>query len=317
MPWRFLFLDSLPCQHYNEKSVNRKGYLVLKVILIELIILAAVFVLFRLLRSRIVFFRGGYTLRKDSYMQDEKMKILVEDTHFRRGAERNSRSLRVDGTNLIYSRVPLDKENKALMVYSYCAPLLAMLKGVGTGVGRCLVLGGAGGAVPLYILQNYDKAAVDTVEINAESIRICEQYFLADFSGEGGRSRMIHDDAKNAVQTLEAPYQFIFCDLFVGGQPAEVVYDARFMREISRLSGENGLLVINGSGFSLQGARVSLKILRESFAYAWVMLISDGFVLMACNRAMPALDNLLRNGGVIPLYPSMMELEDAPTQAKQ
>lgn len=289
----------------------------MKVILIELIIAAAVFIILRLLRHKIVFFRGGYTIRKDSYMQDEKMKILVEDTHFRRGAERNCRSLRVDGTNLIYSRIPLDKENKVLMVYSYCAPLLAMLKGVGTGVHRCLVLGGAGGAVPLYILQNYDKSTVDTVEINAESIRTCEQYFLSDYSGADGRSHMIHDDAKSAVKALEASYQFIFCDLFVGGQPAEVVYDARFMRDISRLSGDNGLLVINGSGFSLQGARVMLKTLREAFAHAWVMLISDGFVLMACNHAMPALDNLLFNGGVIPLYPSMMELEDVPAQAEQ
>lgn len=287
------------------------------VILIEIAVVAVVAIVLYAIRNKIRFFRGGYVVRKDSYMQDERMKLVVEDIHFRRGAERNSRSIRVDGSNLVYSRIPLDKENKVLLVYSYCAPLLAMLKGTGTGIDRALVLGGAGGAVPLYILQNYETARVDTVEISAESIRICEKYFLQDFSGQGGRSHMVHDDAKNAVKTLTPPYQFIFCDLFIGGQPADVVYDEAFMRDVSRLSGENGLLVINGSGFSFEGVRMMVKVLQGAFSHVWAMMLSDGFVLMARNQAMPALENLMRHGqGVIPIYPSMVEIEDAPQEGR-
>ena len=278
----------------------------MKVILIELAVIVAVALVLYLIRNKIRFFRGGYVVRRDSYMQDDKMKLLIEDTKFFKGKERNNRSLRVDGSNLVYSRIPLDKENKVLMVYSYCAPLLAMVKGGGVSLKRTLVLGGGGSAVPLYIAQSYDKTKVDVVEINGESIRISKEYFVKDYVGEGGQVNMILADAKNAVKTLEAPYQFIFCDLYIGGQPADVVYDVEFMQEISRLAGENGMLVINGGSLNTLGVRILLTSMLSTFKNAWAMLLTEGFVLVASNKDMPAMESLMQAGGVIAMYPNML-----------
>ncbi|MDL2318860.1 hypothetical protein LJC74_07305 [Eubacteriales bacterium OttesenSCG-928-A19] len=283
----------------------------MKVILIEIVIVAVVWLVLRLLRGKITFFRGGYAVRKDSYMQDEKKRMLVEDTHFFRGKERESRSVRMDGTGIVQSRIPLDKNNKALMAYSYCAPMLSMVKGLGNSIRRALVLGGAGCTVPLYIAQNYEGAKVDVVEINAESIRIAKEYFVKEYAGENGPIQFIQEDAKDAVKKLEPGYQFIFCDLFIGGQPVALVYDDVFMKDLSRLAGENGMLVVNGGSLPMVGVRVVLAAMVEAFSNAWAMLLgNEGFVLVASNRGMPAMDNLVQNAqGVIGVYPSQLTLE--------
>lgn len=283
----------------------------MKVILIEAAVIVGVALVLYLIRNKIRFFRGGYVIRRDSYMQDDKMKLVIEDTCFFKGKERNCRSLRVDGSNLVYSRIPLDKNNKVLMVYSYCAPLLAMVKGGGVSLKRTLVLGGGGSAVPLYIAQSYDKAKVDVVEISGESIRISKEHFVKDYAGEGGPINMILADAQNAVKTLEAPYQFIFCDLYIGGQPADAIYNVDFMNDLSRLAGENGMLVINGGSLNMLGVRIMLTSMLSAFKNAWVMLLGEGFVLAASNKDMPAMDNLLLNNeGVISLYPNQLVEED-------
>lgn len=286
----------------------------MKVILIEVIVIVAVLLVLYLIRNKIRFFRGGTIRRRATYMQDDRMRMLIEDTIFWRDKTRNFRTLRVDGSNLVYSRIPLDPKENALLVYNYCAPLLGMLKGSGVSIRRTLVLGGGGGAVPRYILQNYEKATCDTVEINAESIRIAEQYFLPEFSGEGGRSHMIQADAKQAVKTLEAPYQFIFCDLYIGGQPIDAVLSHEFMTDVSRLAGDKGLLVINGGGLTMEGAGLVLINLLETFKYAWLLMLGDGFVPVATNSEMPAMDNLVRRGsGIVTLYPNV--LADAVDEA--
>ena len=280
----------------------------MKVILVEILIVVVVAVVLYAIRNKIRFFRGGYVVRKDSYMQDDKMKILVEDTHLWSGKAKGNRSIRVDGTNLIYSRIPLDKAENALLVYGYCAPFLSMQNGTGASIKRALVLGGGGGAVPLYILQNYENAKVDVVEINADSIRMCEKYFLQDYVGENARANMILDDAKNAVKTLEPTYQFIFCDLYIGGQPVDAVYDPAFMKEVSRLAGSNGMLAINGGSLSFPGMRVVLACLLSTFKNAWAFLGNEGFVLLASNRDMPAVDNMLMQAnGVVLLHPNMLQ----------
>lgn len=279
----------------------------MKVILIEILILLLIAVVLYAIRNKIRFFRGGYTLRKASYMQDEQMKLLVEDLKFFRHKERNVRSLRVDGGNLVYSRIPLDPSNNMLLVYSYCAPLLAMLKGVGATPNHSLVLGGGGCAVPLYLLRNYEGSRVDIVEISEESIRISKEYFLPEYANDESRVHFIHDDARNAVAALSSEYQFIFCDLYNGGQPANIVYSEELMQHMSRLAGNSGLLVINGSGFTMDGTSVVLKNLLATFQHAWVMLLSDGFVLLARNTPLAAIDNLLRYGhGVVGMYPNIL-----------
>ena len=284
----------------------------MRILLIELLVIAGGFLVLRLLRSKIQFFRGGYILRRDSFAQNESMRVFVEDTHFFRKKQGTFRSMRVEGSNLVYSRIPLDENNKALMVYPYCAPLLKMLKGYGTSIRRTLTLGGGGGAVPLHILQNYDGSTADIVEFNADSIRMMQQYFLTEYiGGESPRAKLIHADARDAVGTLDAPYQFIFCDLYVGGQPDELIYDMPFMQQVSRLAGETGMLVINGGSLNLRGVCVVLRTLLQTFTHAWALSMGmAGFVLVAANREMPAMENLMFGaGGIIPIYPSPITKE--------
>jgi len=284
----------------------------LRLLFIELAAIAIIFLALRLIRGKIRFFRKGYVVCKDSYMQNAEMRIIVEDTHFFRKKESNFRSVRVGKSNMVYSRVPLDKNNNALMVYGYCAPMLGMLRGSGTPIRRTLTLGGGGGAVPRYILASYEDSAADIVEFNADSIRVMRQHFLEDYvGGATPRANLIHADAKEAVKTLDAPYQFIFCDLYIGVQPADLTYDEAFMREISRLAGDRGMLVINGGSLNIMGVRIVLRTLLKTFTNMWAMFLDrEGFVLVAANRELPAMDNLLRNSNqIIAVYPNMMTKE--------
>lgn len=281
------------------------------VLLVELIIVVVVLVVLRAIRGKITFFRGGYVIIKDHY-KDDKSTVRVEDMHFFRNKENENRSLHVQGTAVTASRIPLDPKNQGLMIYGYCAPILSMLNGTGTQVRRTLTLGGGGGAVPRYILQNYDKAQADIVEINADSIRVSKEYFLKEFAGEGGRANMIHADAKDAVRTLQAPYQFVFCDLYSGGGvPSDLVVNPEFVADLSRLCGGDGLLAINGSGLGYAGVRLVLYRLLDAFEKVWVMMSGEGFVIFARNKEMPALDNLIQHGsGIIPIYPSLLTKEN-------
>lgn len=295
----------------------------MKIILIEIAVIAAVWLLIKILRPKIHFFKWGYTVRKASYRQDENMQVFIEDTHFLKDKKQNFRSMRVGGSNLIYSRIPLDPANGALMVYSYCAPMLALLKGSGTPIDRTLTLGGGGGAVPLYILQSYEKSTADIVEFNAESIRVSKAFFLKEYAdGDAPRARFLHEDAREAVKTLQGPYGFIFCDLYVGGQPADLMYNKAFMEDVSRLAGEKGLLVINGGSFNMLGVRLVLQSLVATFAHAWAMMLGDGFVIAASNKPLAALDTLLAQGqGVIAIYPpaiteASLRQQDAPASAR-
>ena len=279
----------------------------MRILLIEFLVAAGVFIVLRSLRSKIRFFRGGYILRKDRYMQNESMQVIVEDTRFLRKKQNNFRSMRVKGSNLLYSRIPLDKNNGALMVYPYCAPLLKMLKGSGTAISRTLTLGGGGGAVPLFMLQNYEGSVADIVEYNADCVRMMQTHFLSDYiDGDPARANLIHADAKDAVNALDAPYQFVFCDLYVGSQPAELMYDMAFMQQVSRLVADTGMLVINGSSLNMRGVFLVLRTLLQTFTHAWAMSLGmSGFVLVAANRELPAMESMmLGSSGIIPIYPS-------------
>lgn len=256
------------------------------------------------------FFWRGVTIRRGAY-QDGDLRVLVEDTHYLGGDEESFRGLRVDALDVTYSRIPLKRGSGALLVYGYCAPLIAMAAAQAGGLNRALVLGGGGGAVPLYMLRNYDEAQVDIVEYSAGAVDACARFFLPDYVGEGGRARLIQADAREAVHDLDGSYTFLFCDLYVADEPAEITYDAAFAKEMSRLVADEGLLVVNGGGLTMDGVRGVLKNLLAAFDQAWAMMLEEGIVLVAANRPMPMIDRLMAGGsGIVPLYPSVLREEE-------
>ncbi len=280
------------------------------IILVEVGILLALWIARKLLKNKISFFLregGGYTVRRDSYRQDGQL-VLIEDVVYWRHPEKNRRYVRVDKTNIVYSMVMLDKRVNTLLVYGFCIPLLSMLKGSDTELRRALVLGGGGGSVPLYILRNFTETRTDIVEISEKSIETCKKHFLSEYAGDENRVRFYQDDAANAVNKLTETYQFVFCDLYLGGNVAEMVYDWSFLQKAAALTDPNGFLVINGSGFSTAGAACVVAMLKRSFAHVWLMYVhGHGFVPIASNKEWKALDRILAEPSptFLPVYPSV------------
>lgn len=254
-----------------------------------------------LLRARWV--PGGVAIVRARYA-DGDTHLLVEDTYHWWSSDEDSRSLRVEDSPVVYSRVPLPLDQGSLLVYAYCAPLIVMVAWAGEGFSRALVLGGAGGAVPLYILSQYD-AQVDVMDMSARSIEISKRYFLADYVGSD-RLTFLHAEASVGVEQLSGPYDFIFCDLFSGDTLAEVVYSAPFVQALHRLTGPSGLLVINGGSIPTEKLRLLLGHLLGTYGHAWAMMLDDPIIL-AAREPMPDIDALMRAEGVIPLYPSALD----------
>ncbi len=68
--------------------------------------------------------------------------------------------------------------------------------------------------IPRLILEEYPDLSVDVVDISAEILAVCQEYFMQKFK-DSDRLHYYCTDARD----FEPPayqYQFIFCDLFDG-----------------------------------------------------------------------------------------------------
>ncbi len=190
--------------------------------------------------------------------------LVVEDRINRLLPKRSARILRLAGTSIYYSMVPLDPGEHRLLCYQYCAEAM---KSRDHGFFRhTLVLGCGGGAVPRWILEEYPEATVDVVEISREMINVCRKYFLYEWE-DSGRLRYHCTDAEN----YEPPgykYQFIFCDMFDGTDLVPFVYSRNYAAKLHGMLSDGGILVINCGWGHLDQIK---QIYQNEFAYLQVL----------------------------------------------
>lgn len=262
---------------------------ILAVVLIAVILLLA--------SGRVQIKRGGIALRRKSFVLEDGTKVWISDELCVRPLAR-SRALATRGG--YYSRIPLS--GNRLYLFRYCEELLLLLGE--TPIRRTLTLGGAGGGLPLYLANAYPEAKHDIVEISGICIEICKRYFIPRELFENGRISLLHADASVAVRGLTAPYQLIFCDVFNGGTPSGILSDTTFMQSLSRLVGEEGILVLNGTGHTGVTLRPIVAQLEVAFGAIQVFLRGQKFVLVATNRKDFDAEKIPRHyEQYIPVYP--------------
>ena len=261
-------------------------------------VLSAVILL--LASGRVQIKRGGIALRRKSFVLEDGTKVWISDELCVHPFAR-SRALATRGG--YYSRIPLF--GNRLYLFRYCEELLLLLGE--TPIRRTLTLGGAGGGLPLYLANAYPDARHDVVEISGICIEICKRYFIPRGLFENGRITLLHADAAAAVREFDAPYQLIFCDVFNGGTPSGILSDTAFMQNLSRLAGEEGILILNGTGHTGVTLRPIVAQLEAAFGAIQVFLWGRKLVVVATNRKDFDAEKIpSQYGQYIPVYPSSL-----------
>lgn len=174
-----------------------------------------------------------------SFVSPTGETVYIVDKIFLKNPHNNIRCMDIKGMPGHYSCVPLSKNDNTLHIYCYCEHFIPKT------AKRCLVLGGAGGTIPRYILKEYESI-VDVVEINSFYIELSKKYFLNKFYRDK-RIEFFNLDAREYVISCKkrCKYDFIFCDLFERDKVVEFVFDTEFQKNIYALLSENGVLVMN------------------------------------------------------------------------
>ncbi len=186
--------------------------------------------------------------------------MLVEDRIYAFSPARSERILRLAGTGIYYSVVPLDPYQHRLLCYEYCDDALELRPF--DFYRHALVLGCGGGAIPRWLLEKYPDLTVDVVDRSAKMIEVCRTYFLFRWE-DSDRLRYICTDAKE-YEPPEEPYQFIFCDLFNGTDLAPFVYTGDYAVKLRQMMSDDGILAINCGWGHLPEIE---EAYRSAFAY--------------------------------------------------
>jgi len=108
---------------------------------------------------------------------------------------------------------------------------------------KILVLGLGGGTVAGRLIRNLG-AEVDVVEFDPRIAKAAEKYFALD-----KRTHVTIDDARHYLNTCSNKYDFILFDLFKGEVPPTHVLTVEALEKARSLLNENGICIINYSGF--------------------------------------------------------------------
>ncbi len=191
-------------------------------------------------------------------------RMVVEDRVYAFSPARSERILRMAGTGIYYSVVPLDPYQHRLLCYEYCDDALELRPF--DYYRNALVLGCGGGAIPRWLLEKYPDLAVDVVDRSAKMIEISQTYFLFRWE-DSDRLRYVCTDAQE-YEAPAYPYQFIFCDMFNGTDLAPFVYTKSYAAKLRRMMSEDGMLAINCGWGHLNEI---LAAYRSAFAYVEVV----------------------------------------------
>ncbi len=204
--------------------------------------------------------RRAILLRRRKAVQVGDTTLLVVDRINLIFFWRSSRKLSVAGAKILYSKVPLFPFNHRLLCVNYCVPPLRSKDKA--FYQRMLVLGCGGGALPLWLLNEYPQVTVDVVELSQEIIAISKEYFLKKW--EGSDRLIYHCIDANDYEAPAETYQFIFCDIFNEATVHPLVTGTDFAKKLHTLLSPQGILVIN-CGFGQEGLEKAKAVYSKIF----------------------------------------------------
>lgn len=217
----------------------------------------------------------GFGIKRKRYITSNEILWVVDEVNIINRTKWN-RKVIVEGVKGEYSRIPLKVNKDQLIIYKYCQETLEAFSSI--QVDSSLILGGAGCTVPYYLLHKYDKSKTTIVEISPESIEMSKDYFLKFFVNKD-RVSFICGDAKNVITTINpaSKFDFIFCDLFIGENVIDLVFDAEFMSKLSSLLRGKGVLIINLGKAPIDKMQKLFQNLTNYFDKAFIFYYQNSF----------------------------------------
>lgn len=95
----------------------------------------------------------------------------------------------------------------------YAIESLRILGELAVEPSRVLVLGGAALTLPAALSDLYPEAVIDVIEIDERVTELAAEYFEIGAS-ERPRVRVVHDDARIFLATVDSPYDLVYLDVF-------------------------------------------------------------------------------------------------------
>jgi spermidine synthase len=142
------------------------------------------------------------------------------------------------------------------------------------------ILGGGCCSLPRFIIKRFGNTIfIDSIEYLPQIIDLTKKYFLNGLQTD--KLNIIEADAFQYVKSTTTKYDFIFVDLFVGGNSIEQSHTKNFLEELSRLSTEQSLVVFNGYNRTLQQCKDTCEIGKHLFGKSFIMVDEDNTYYVA------------------------------------
>jgi len=160
-------------------------------------------------------------------------------------------------------------------------------------VDRGVFLGGGAFAMPQAVLDHFDGAEVDVVEIDPAVVEVGRKYFRVD--DYAGRLHAVAADGRRFLRSTEHRYDFIFGDAYAGIKciPPHLITREFFELVKSRLTDE-GIFIMNiaatPTGRNSVVFQSAVKTLGEVFAHQYVFASDPGDLTAEQNLFLVAAD---------------------------
>lgn len=143
-------------------------------------------------------------------------------------------------------------------------------------------MGGGGGTVPLYLLQNYSNVKVDIIEKSITIIKLSKKYFLNKYL-KTNKLTFIQADALQ-YQHFDKQYDFVFCDLFIRDCAVPFLLEDDFIKKLHRITARKGILIINAGSIPKDTDLLFLSKYGNMFQKVYKICDGKASVYLCCNR---------------------------------
>ncbi|MCS7368383.1 MAG: polyamine aminopropyltransferase [archaeon GBS-70-058] len=141
---------------------------------------------------------------------------------------------------------------------------------------KILILGGGDGGVLREVLKHGCVKSVIMVEIDEEVIEAVKKYMpnIPRGAFEDPRVKIVIEDGKKYVEETNEKFDIVLMDLTdpEPSGPSIQLYGKEFFKEIKRILEDDGILLLQSSGYEMYGRRI-LEIqesLKEIFKYVGI-----------------------------------------------
>lgn len=205
-------------------------------------------------------------------------EVKLNDNYCIQDIDMNGELIRVLKIGDTYSSMTYMNDKKYDLVLDYMN-FYKLIFHTNVNVSNLLVLGGGCFSFPKYAIAHHPESTIDVVELLKPMIDLSHEYFYLDnlyhdFANAKERLTIYNEDAKDYLFACSKKYDAIFIDLFDGGEPLDVFYKGKLLKQNKKLLNNNGLIMINYIIRDFQSFNEVKDELHNTFKYLRIISLS-------------------------------------------